>query len=111
MDIDVHIGGESLTISIQNPHRFNLQDVVGRIRDAGERAGYDLSKTDLEGLILRMIRGVAGCEAGCPSNAKSLVREGFDGFNLDYIEGGILSAETRLKDGEALRLRVFPEFD
>jgi hypothetical protein len=111
MEIDVRIGNESLTINIKNPYRFDLNQVVADIRVFAERVGYDLKETDLEGLIPRMIRGVAGCEAGCPADAKGLVREGFDGFRLGYIEGGILSATTELSDGRPFTLRVFPEFD
>ncbi len=111
MDIDVNISNKSLTINIENPHRFDLNQVTERIRDFGKMSGCNLSDIDLEGLIHRMIRGVAGCEAGCPSDAKGLIREGFNGFNLSYIEGGILSAEARLKDGQTLTLKVFPEFN
>jgi len=82
MDIDVRIGDESLTINIQNPHRFDLKQVVSDIRGFAEKAGHDLRDTDLDGLIPRMIKGVAGCEAGCPADAKGLVRSGFDGFKL-----------------------------
>lgn len=111
MDIDIKIGKESVTINIENPYRFDLNQVTERIRDFGKMSGCDLSDVNLEGLIQRMIRGVAGCEAGCPSNAKSLVRKGFNGFSLSYIEGGILSAEARLKNGQVLTLKVFPEFN
>jgi len=111
MDIDVRIGDESLTINIDNPHRFDLNQVVEKIRVFGQNSGHDLNGVDIEWLITGMIRGVAGCEAGCPADAKGLVRSGFDGFKLSYIEGGILSAETTLKDGKVFMLKVFPEFD
>ena len=57
-----------------------------------------------------MIRGVAGCEDGCPSDAKRLVSEGFGGFNLSYIEGGILSAVKTTDDGKEISVRIFPDF-
>jgi len=110
MDIDVRIGDESITINIEDPHRVDLDEVVGRIRSLGERTGHDLNGLDIQGLIPMMIRGVAGCEAGCPADARGLVRRGFDGFKLEYIEGGILSAEKRFGDGRLFVLKVFPEF-
>jgi len=111
MEIDVRIGDESLSINIKNPYRLDLDQIVDEIRTFAERSGYDLRDQDLDGLIPRMIRGVAGCEAGCPADAKGLVRDGFNGFRLSYIEGGILSAVTELHDGKPFTLKVFPEFD
>jgi hypothetical protein len=69
-----------------------------------------LNGIDVRGLIPKMIRGVSGCEGGCPANAKNLVEQGFRNFTLKYIEGGILSAEAVTPGGKILRLKMFPEF-
>jgi len=111
MDIDVSINNESITINIENPHRFDLSQVTERIVDFGMKQGISLSELRIEKLIPRMIRGVAGCEGGCPSDAKSLVREGFGDFNLSYIEGGILLAVHALEKSKSLEVKIFPEFD
>jgi hypothetical protein len=111
MDINVSIGNESLTIKVENPHRFNVSRVIGSIVDFGLKFGIDLAGLKIERLIPRMIRGVAGCEGGCPADAKNLVRQGFGDFRLSYIEGGILSAVCTLENGKPLNLKIFPEFD
>jgi hypothetical protein len=64
----------------------------------------------LEELLPRMVRGVAGCESGCPANAKSLVRSGFRDYRLEYIDGGILTAARDVAPGERLEIKIFPEF-
>lgn len=111
MDIDVIIGNKSLTISLENAHRFDLAKLMENVIGFGNNMGADIKGLRIEKLIPRMIRGVAGCEGGCPSDAKSLVREGFGNFNLSYVEGGILKAEHPLDNGEHLQIKVFPEFD
>jgi len=57
-----------------------------------------------------MIEGIAGCERGCPANAKGFVARGFKSFTLQYIEGGILSAHTSVDNGKSLTLKMFPDF-
>ncbi len=57
-----------------------------------------------------MVRGIAGCEAGCPADAKGFVSRGFRDFTLEYIEGGILSAKAATRNGKTLHIRIFPEF-
>jgi len=110
MDIDVSIDGKSLTINIENPYRVDVKSLMDQIREFAEEMGVDVDALRIETLIPKMIKGVAGCEAGCPADAKSVVREGFKGFNLSYIEGGILTATTSLKGGRPLQIKVFPEF-
>jgi hypothetical protein len=110
MDIDVRIGNESLSFNIENPFRFDVSSIAQDIVDFGNRFGVDLAPFEIERLIPRMIRGVAGCEAGCPSDAKSVVREGFRDFSIEYIEGGILSATKSLGKGKPLQVKVFPDF-
>jgi hypothetical protein len=111
MDIDISIGRESITINIENPHRIDLPEVMRSIVDFGAKKGIDIGELGVERLIPRMIRGVAGCEGGCPSDAKSVVREGFRKFKLSYVEGGILKAVHSSGNGDPLEIKVFPEFD
>jgi hypothetical protein len=111
MDIDIRIGKEALTLNIENPHRFDFPQVLQSIVDFGAQKGIDIKEIGIPQLIPRMIRGVAGCEGGCPSDAKGVVREGFRNFHLSYIEGGILKAVYRAAHGESLEIRIFPEFD
>jgi hypothetical protein len=111
MDIDVSINGKSLPINIENPYRLDMSDILRTIVDFGKEFGVDLTPLEIEKLIPRMIRGVAGCEGGCPSDAKSLVREGFGDFKIEYVEGGILTAVQTLDNGMPLEVKVFPDFD
>ncbi len=110
MDIDVSINSESLTINVENPHRFDVKGVMGDIVGFGKKYGVDLALYEMDKLIPRMIRGVAGCEAGCPSDAMSVVRSGFGNFKLSYVEGGILTASQILENGNPLEIKVFPDF-
>lgn len=111
MDIDISIGNETLTINVENPHNFNVSHVIKSIVDFGLKSGIDITGLKIEKLIPRMVRGVAGCEGGCPSHAKSLVKQGLGDFSLSYIEGGILSAVHNLENGKPLEVKIFPEFD
>lgn len=111
MDIDVSISSESMSINVDNPHRFDMARHTENIMNFGRKLGLDLSPYEIEKLIPRMIRGVSGCEGGCPSDAKSLVRDGFGVFNLSYVEGGILTAIHKLENGNPLEVKVFPDFD
>jgi hypothetical protein len=110
MDIDISVGNGSLSLNVENPHRFNVSDVMNDIVSLGNKEGVDFHRLDVEGLIPKMIRGVAGCEAGCPSNAHSVVREGFGDFKLEYIEGGILTATQPLENNKTLQIKIFPDF-
>ena len=111
MDIDVSINKESLSINIDKPHRFDVARVTENIMDFGKQFGVDLLPLEINRLIPRMIRGVAGCEGGCPSDAQSLVREGFGKFSISYVEGGILTANQTLDDGKPFEVKIFPDFD
>jgi hypothetical protein len=111
MDIDVRIGKESLNINIDNPYRFDISQVTESIVNFGKKTGVDLTRLKIDRLITRMIRGVAGCEGGCPADAKSLVREGFGDFVISYVEGGILTAVYTFEDGKPLEVKIFPEFN
>ncbi len=111
MDLDVSIDKESLNINIENPYKFDVAQVTESIVDFGKKFGVDLASLEIEKLIPRMIRGVAGCEGGCPADAKSLVREGLGDFNISYVEGGILTAVQTLENGKPLKVKIFPDFE
>jgi hypothetical protein len=111
MDIDIKIDKESLHIEVENPYKVDVLQVTKDIHDFGGKFGVDLSPLNIENLIPRMIRGVAGCEGGCPTDAMSMVREGFGKFKLEYVEGGILTAIQTLESGKPLEVKIFPDFD
>jgi len=110
MEIDVHFMGRSLPIKVTDPHHMDTGRVVNEIVTFlnGDAGGTDNLR--LEDLLPRMVRGVAGCEGGCPSNAKGLVRAGFLDYHLDYVEGGILTATREVAPGNRLEIKIFPEF-
>lgn len=111
MDIGISIGTEFLDVNIENPHEFDLTSVLSKIVDFGRSFEVDLTGLKIDRLIPKMIRGVAGCEGGCPADAKGLVRQGFGDFSLSYIEGGILSAVCTLDNGKPFSVKIFPEFN
>jgi len=110
MVLDVVLEKEPLTIDIANPFQPDINAVLSRIDTSARALGADISGLQLDELILRMIKGIAGCEKGCPADAKGMVSRGFEGFDLKYIEGGILSAQALLSDGSKLVLKMFPDF-
>ena len=110
MDIDVNVDGKSLALNIENPFRIDMADMMGRILEFGRSSGVDLSQCGIDELIPLMIRGVAGCEAGCPADAKNVVREGFRSYRLEYVEGGIMTAIDGLEVAVPLVIKIFPEF-
>ena len=110
MLLDIILGNDSLTITIEDPFHFDSASVMKKVEGFAASRKISLIGIDVVGLIPKMIRGIAGCENGCPSNAKSLVERGYRNFDLKYIEGGILSARVSLKGGNILQLKIFPEF-
>lgn len=110
MEIDVSIDGKSLSIDVENPFKADLHKIARDISEFGSTMGTDLAHLDLRGLLGKMIKGVAGCEHGCPADAKSLVHHGYGLFHLNYVDGGILAATCELQDKRHLELKVFPEF-
>ncbi|HWR58535.1 MAG TPA: hypothetical protein VN328_06575 [Thermodesulfovibrionales bacterium] len=110
MVLDVIIDGDSTTIQIPDPFHPDLDGLIGQIDRFAFSKGTDTSGLDIRSLIPKMIKGIAGCENGCPANAKSLVSSGVEGFELQYIEGGILSAKTSGRDGSQFCLKMFPDF-
>ncbi|KJR43992.1 hypothetical protein MCHI_000109 [Candidatus Magnetoovum chiemensis] len=78
--------------------------------ELGSKAGAKLNNNEIESLMQKMIKGVAGCEHGCPADAKSLVYTGFKDYKLTYTDGGILSASCVLKNNETMDIKIFPGF-
>jgi hypothetical protein len=110
MVLDVIIDYESLELDIADPFHPDIDALILRIEQFVHTKGADISSLDVKELILRMIRGIVGCEKGCPSDAKGIVSRGFEGFELQYIEGGILSAHALLGNGRRLAFKMFPDF-
>jgi len=110
MELDVRLGKEALSITISDPFHLDMPSISGKI--AAFMASHDdkLNGLDIAGLLPRMVKGIAGCEAGCPSDAMNVVRKGHQDFKLEYIEGGIMSATARSGKGQVLTLKLFPEF-
>jgi hypothetical protein len=110
MELDVRLNSASLSLPIENPFRLDMVSIEQKISaflSSHEAEAHDL---DLAVLLPRMVKGIAGCEAGCPADAMSVVRKGHPRFTLNYIEGGILSATTNVGPGKTLSLKLFPEF-
>ncbi len=110
MDLNVRIGNDSLPVDIENPFRFDMSAVMSNIIEFGNKNGIELAPYDLDKLIPRMIKGVAGCEAGCPSDAQNVDRQGYGNFRLEYVEGGILTAVQNVDDSRELEIKIFPDF-
>jgi hypothetical protein len=110
MDLDVIIDQNVLSIHIDNPFRLDIEDIFQKIDEFANKKGISLNGLDIKGLIPKMVRGIAGCEGGCPANALQLVESGFKNFNLSYIEGGILIAKAQTSQGSPIELKMFPEF-
>ncbi|GER92490.1 hypothetical protein A45J_0206 [hot springs metagenome] len=110
MELDVSIDKDSISIPISNPFHLDIDAILKKIEDFVSSKGLNLNDVDIKGLLPKMVRGIAGCEGGCPANALELVRNGFNNFDLTYIEGGILSAKTELENGSVLNLKMFPDF-
>jgi len=110
MVCEVIIGGASVTIPIAQPLRPDLDDIIVRIERFALSKGTDISTLEVRGLISEMIKGIVGCESGCPADAKGLILRGFKGFDLAYVEGGILTARSTSGDRSLLHLKMFPDF-
>jgi hypothetical protein len=108
--LDAIIGKDSLSMQIDDPFHIDLDDMVGKIVEFAASKGIPAGDLDLKGLITKMIKGIAGCENGCPADAKGFVSRGFDRFELQYIEGGILSARASTGSDAFLYLKMFPDF-
>lgn len=110
MELDVRLNNESLSLAIENPFRLDIDALDARIREFLAAKGVRAEALDIRGLLPRMVKGIAGCEAGCPADALSVVKKGHHNFTLNYIEGGILSASAQVGQGHVLSIKLFPEF-
>jgi hypothetical protein len=110
MELDVRLDIDLLSITIDDPFRLDIDDVIARIDAFLAARGTARGRADIRGLLPLMVKGIAGCEEGCPANARELVEQGYQNFALQYIEGGILTAMTKMADGKALSLKLFPDF-
>ncbi len=110
MEIEFEIQGNTFSKSTENPFNLDTKRLVEEFKKYISERNIHMEDIDLEGLISRMIKGVFGCEEGCPADAKRLVAEGYDGFKLEYIEGGILKAEYDMGNSGILSVKVFPDF-
>ncbi len=109
MELDIRVGAKSLGIPIENPFRLDVDALVGQIEAFLGEHGAAAQGLDLQGLLPKMVKGIAGCEGGCPADAKRLVARGIANFELDYIEGGILQAKATV-NGQVVSLKMFPDF-
>lgn len=110
MLIDVGVDKEALSITVENPFRLDLDALMEKISTFVSACGGSLEGIDVRGLIPRMVKGIAGCESGCPADARSFVSTGFGKFDLKYIEGGILSAKAVMQGGKEFSVKMFPDF-
>jgi hypothetical protein len=110
MELDVRVGNKSLSIPIDNPFRLDIEATAGKIESFLASESAKANGLDFRGLLPKMIKGIAGCEGGCPSDAKNFVKRGFINFKLEYIEGGILHAQATSEDGKPVSVKIFPDF-
>jgi len=110
MELDVSIDNDSLSIHIDNPFSLDLENISGKIEEFAASKGCRVNGLDIKGLLPKMVRGIAGCESGCPADALSLISEGFKYFELAYIEGGILTAKAITEKGKMIFLKDVPSF-
>ncbi len=110
MILDAIIDKDSVSIEIPDPFHLDLDAIVGKIDQFFSSKGISVTGLDVRGLIPAMIKGIAGCERGCPADAKGLVSKGFKDFELQYIEGGILSARRSIGRERFFYLKMFPDF-
>ena len=110
MELVVSVSGKSLSTPISNPFSLDVESLAAQIEAFLLKQGAAPQDLDIRGLLPKMIKGIAGCEGGCPADAKSFVKRGFQNFALAYIEGGILEAKALTAGGADLSLRMFPDF-
>ncbi|HEY6011601.1 MAG TPA: hypothetical protein VIX18_09030, partial [Nitrospirota bacterium] len=107
MELDVRVDAKSLSIMIDNPFRMDLDTLVTQIESFCAAQGAASPGLDFRGLLPKMVKGIAGCEGGCPADAQRFVARGFTNFKLAYIEGGILQAVAKTENGKDVSVRMF----
>jgi len=110
MELDISLERDSLSVQIENPFHLDIDAIMKKVDDFLTGKGESSAGLDIPELLPRMVKGIAGCEKGCPADAKSLVSRGFGNFELQYIEGGILTARTVTGKGNTISVKMFPEF-
>lgn len=110
MILEAKVQDTAVTIPVDDVFRADIESIHARIQDLAASKGDDVSSLDIRGLLPAMIKGIAGCERGCPADAKSLIAKGYKSFDLRYVEGGILTAQTKTQHGSVLSLKMFPDF-
>jgi len=110
MELDVRLDNDPLSITIADPFRPDIDDIITRIDAFLAARGTGRDGTDIRGLLRLMVKGIVGCEDGCPADAKRLVERGYQNFALQYVEGGILTAMADMANGKKLSLKLFPDF-
>jgi hypothetical protein len=110
MVLDVSIDDASVSLQIDAPFQTDIDVLYPQIERFASSKGAAITALDVKGLIPKMIRGIAGCERGCPANARDLVSRGYKGFDMQYVDGGILTARIMTPEGRVLSLRIFPDF-
>jgi hypothetical protein len=110
VELDIKIGSSSLSIPIDKPFQLELDSIMNKIGAFASSNGADLGGLDIKGLIPKMVKGIAGCEKGCPADAKGLVSRGVRDFALEYIEGGILAATANTTGGTPIHIKMFPDY-
>jgi len=110
MELDISIGAKKLAIPISDPFRLDMESIMGRIDSFLSAQEAVAEGLDIRELLPKLVKGIAGCEGGCPADAKSLVERGYKNFKLAYIEGGILQAQVTSKNGKHISLKMFPDF-
>ena len=100
MVLDVIINDASISVQIDKPLKPDLDAIYSQIEQFALSKGTDIKAFDLRGLVLKMIKGIAGCEHGCPADAKGLEYRGYKGFKVHYVEGGILTDDVSLPEPE-----------
>jgi len=110
MELVISINKASQSITIENPFRLDLEAILEGIERLALDQGASVEGLDIRGLLPLMVKGIAGCEAGCPADAQRVVSRGYGNFALQYVEGGILTAAAPTGDGKTLSLKLFPDF-
>lgn len=110
MILEAKVQDAAITIPVENAFCADLAAIHGQIAQLAVSKGADIANLDVQGLLPAMIKGIAGCERGCPADAKSLIARGYKSFDLRYVEGGILTAQSKTSDGSMLSIKMFPDF-
>lgn len=110
MKLDVILEKDSMSITIDDPFHYDIDAVTGKIGTFLLSKSMHVDTSEIKALVPAMIKGIAGCEKGCPSDAKRLVSRGYENFELEYIDGGILSAKARTENQKVFSMKLFPDF-